>query len=94
MRSFILHRNLCIVILVLLFIINAMIDGSGWFFWLALTWVMLIVIHFCIVKSIDVDEDWADERARDLRIKSYDYKHIAAIRNSYIKLRRGNEIDR
>lgn len=88
MQYFILHRNIAIVSLLLLFFADWIVDGSGWFFWLALSWIMALVIHFCIVKSIMVDEDWADERARDLRIKSYDYKHIHAIRDRYIKPRR------
>ena len=88
MRYFALHRTLFLVCLSVLFAVNWLIEDSGWFFWLALVWVMGLVIHFCIVKSIDVDEDWADERAMDLRTKSYDLKHINAIRGRYIKPRR------
>ena len=88
MRSFILHRSISIALLLILALINWIVSGTGWFFWIAITWVMILVIHFCIVRSIDVDEDWADERARDLRLKSYDYRHIDAIRSSYIKPRK------
>lgn len=59
--------------------------SAGWFFWLGLAWSMLWVAHYCIVKSVYVDEDWVEERARDLRFKSYDLGHINKIRGHYIK---------
>ncbi len=59
--------------------------SAYWFYWLGLAGCMSWVFHYCVVKSVYVDEDWADERARDLRLKSYDLGHIGKIRGHYIK---------
>lgn len=81
------HRIVLIVAIAVLFLINWLSTGSGWFFWTCLIWGVLFAVHYFLVKSINVDEDWADDRAFDLREKSYDLRHIRDIRRSYIKPR-------
>lgn len=59
-------------------------ESGQWLFWLALGWGAVLLIHQLIVKSFSVDEDWAYGRAHDLRQKSYDHRHMNAIRGHYI----------
>jgi hypothetical protein len=86
-KSLYWHRIVLIGGLIILFLINRLTAGSGWFFWVCLAWSVIFAVHFFVVKSINVDEDWADDRAYELREKSYDLKHIRDIRKSYIKPR-------
>jgi hypothetical protein len=81
------HRSVLIVGLAALLLLTWLITASGWLFWVCLSWGMIFAIHYFLVKSINVDEDWADDRAYDLREKSYDLRHIRDIRRSYIKPR-------
>ena len=38
------------------------------------------MLHYMLAKASTVDERWAEERARELTIKSYDRSHIESIR--------------
>ena len=83
-RSLFWHRILFIVGLATLFLINWLTSSSGWFFWTFIGWGVVFTLHYFIVKSITMDEDWAYDRTADLRQKSYDWRHISDIRSSYI----------
>lgn len=83
------HGAVMALALAVLFLFNRAYPGSGWYFWLALAWAVALLIHFLLVKSLYADEEWASDRANDLRLKSYDHKHINAIRKHYIKPRAG-----
>lgn len=83
-RSLYWHRIVFIAGIVLLFLVDWWLASSGWLFWVLISWVCLFALHYSVVKSISVDEDWAYDRTYDLRQKSYDHKHIHSIRSSYI----------
>lgn len=57
-------------------------------FWILAGWAVPLAVHFFYVKSVGVNDEWADERAKDLRLKSYDYGHIKQIQESYDKTRK------
>ena len=42
-------------------------------------WGIVFLVHYLFVRSIHVEDDWVDERAADLRMKSYDFDHIHTI---------------
>ena len=55
--------------------------GSGWWtFWPLAAWGVLLGVHYLVHKARTVDDAWVDERAADLRSKSYDAGHIDAIK--------------
>ena len=56
-------------------------DGTSWFL---IGWTVLIGAHFLTTKTLNVDDDWGESRAYDLRQKTYDHKHINQIVDSAV----------
>lgn len=60
---------------------------GGWFmepaapfyFWLPGIWFFAAAIHFFVVSSLTVDEDWAVAKSREMRAKSVDFSHMSSI---------------
>ena len=69
---------------------NAALVGANWlsgepwwFFWPLAAWGLALAVHYFVYKARKVDERWAQERAADLRSKSYDANHIDSIAERY-----------
>ena len=62
---------------------NWLTGGPWWFFWLLAPWGVALAVHFLVYKARTVNERWAQERAADLRSKSYDASHIDSIAERY-----------
>ena len=73
------HRLAYVVSCVLVVLVNILLSGAGWLFWVLFAWGIVFAVHFFFVKSISVDDDWVDERTQDLRERSYDLGHIEDI---------------
>lgn len=58
--------------------------GSGGTSWFLIAWTALIGGHFLVTKALNVDDDWGESRAFDLRQKTYDHKHIEQIVDSAV----------
>ena len=54
-----------------------------WAFWPLLTTGFLLALHFFAYKSFSVDDVWADERAQELNLKSYDRSHIEDLKSRF-----------
>lgn len=51
--------------------------GAGWnTFAPVLGWSMLFGLHFALARSLAADDDWAEARTADLRLRAYDQGHI------------------
>ena len=63
----------------------ALISGSApsWLLWSMCGWSLALLAHWLYVKSISVDEAWAERRALEVQYKSYDFGHIQQIKASY-----------
>ena len=64
-------------------LINAFTRGSWWAFWPLIVTGFMLAVHYFLYKSIDVDESWAEERAQELNLKSYDRGHIEDLKARY-----------
>ena len=53
-------------------------------YWPAIGWSVVLVVHFLIAKTLNVDDDWGEARAYDLRQKTYDHKHINQVVDSAV----------
>ena len=73
------HRRAYIVACILVVLLHLLLSGVGWLFWVLAAWGVVFAIHFFVVKSLAVDDDWVDERTQDLRDRSYDLGHIEDI---------------
>jgi hypothetical protein len=56
-----------------------------WLFWPVMVWTVLFLVHFLVLKSLDVDGDWVAERTEKTALKAFDISHIESIRESYEK---------
>jgi len=58
---------------------NALTGSPWWSFWPIAAWSVVFGVHYLVYKARTTDERWAEERAADLRSKSYDAGHIDTI---------------
>ncbi len=70
---------------VLLALTQALRSIEWWFFWPLIVWTVLFLLHFLVVKSLDVDSDWVAERTEKTAMKAFDISHIESIREDYEK---------
>ena len=66
-----------------LWLIDRLTPGTQWFYWPLAIWGVGLAAHYLFVKSMSIDESWAEERTAQLRQKSYDLGHIEAIEKAY-----------
>jgi 2TM domain len=66
-------------------IANLATGKPWWAFWPLLATGFLLALHFFAYKSFSVDDVWADERAQELNLKSYDRSHIEDLKSRYDK---------
>ncbi len=67
----------------LLFLIDLLTPGSWWFFWPMFGWGVGVAMHWLYVKSVNIDDQWAERRTEDVRLKAYDVGHIDDIGKRY-----------
>ena len=63
--------------------VNWLAGGHWWSFWPLAAWGVALAAHYLVFKSRTADERWAQERAADLRSKSYDASHMDSIAERY-----------
>ncbi len=59
-----------------LFLIDLLTPGSWWFLWPMFGWGVAVAAHWLYVKSVHIDDDWAQRRTEDIRLQAYDLGHI------------------
>ncbi len=60
--------------------VNVYQGAPWWAVWPLVVWGLLVTVHFLYYRAISVDDAWVEERALDLRSRSYDVSHIDDIR--------------
>ncbi len=65
-----------VIVAAVLLVANVLIGGGAWSFWPLFVWGTLLALHFFCTKSLEVDDGWVEERADELRYRSYDQGHI------------------
>jgi hypothetical protein len=65
--------------------ILALISGGLWLFWPLMIWTILFLIHFLVVKSLNIDGAWVAARTEKTAMKAFDISHIETIREKYEK---------
>ena len=74
-RHMLAYAAVCAILIVT----NIALGGGWWSFWPLFVWGLVLALHFLYVRSVDVDERWAQERTEDLHVRSYDLGHIEDI---------------
>lgn len=78
-----IHRRAFTGAAVIALVAAVAVDGSGRFVWPFLIWGFALFLHYMYVRSLDVDEDWASNRAADVSHHAYDSGHIDITRKRY-----------
>ena len=81
--AFRVHGVVYVCVNVALFVLDWIVGGAWWFHFSALIWGFLLIVHFLVVKTFSVDENWAAARSAKLRYDSYDVGHIIQISDDY-----------
>ena len=79
-RAFRWHLLAYLLVNIGLTAVNAYLGAPWWAVWPLVLWGLLVMLHFLIYRATSVDDAWVEERALDLRSKSYDVSHIDDIR--------------
>ncbi len=62
-----------------LFLIDLLTPGPWWFLWPIFGWGVAVAAHWLYVKSVHIDEVWAQQRTEDIRLQAHDLGHIEDI---------------
>ena len=62
-----------------LFLIDLLTLGPWWFLWPMLGWGVALAAHWLYVKSVNIDDDWAQRRTEDIRLQAHDLGHMEDI---------------
>lgn len=78
-----LHRRVFAGGAVIALLAAVVAEDGGRFVWPILVWGFVLFLHFMYVRSHNVDDDWASNRAADVTQHAYDSGHIDIIRKRY-----------
>jgi len=62
---------------------NVITGPPWWSFWPLLGTAFLLALHYFAYKAVTADERWANDRAEELNLKSYDRSHIEDLKARY-----------
>ncbi len=62
-----------------LFLIDLLTPGPWWSLWPMFGWGVALAAHWLYVKSVHIDEVWAQQRTEDIRLQAHDLGHIEDI---------------
>lgn len=82
-RSLQIHLRVYAAVAALFVIGNLVMADGAWFLWPVLAWGFFVFLHYMYVKSLTIDNRWAQRRARDVTETAYDAGHIDDIRKRY-----------
>ena len=75
------HLMVFLAALAIVLVLNLGLGAGLPLFWLFAAWSVVLAIHFFIASSKDVREEWFEDKAEELRSRSYDFEHIRDIRD-------------
>jgi hypothetical protein len=82
-RAFPWHVRIFLAVNVILGIANAATGGPWWAFWPLLITAVALGVHYLFRKAAAADERWAEQRAEELNLKSYDRSQIENLKARY-----------
>ncbi|MGE0851734.1 MAG: 2TM domain-containing protein [Hyphomicrobiaceae bacterium] len=77
------HAQVFVAINAALTLLNIIAGGPWWAFWPLLVTGFLLGAHYLVYKGLTANEQWAEERAEELNLKSYDRSHIEDLKTRY-----------
>ncbi len=76
------HAYALTLVLVPVWVIDFFVPGGWSSFWVTLLWFVAFAGHYFFVRALGTSDAWARDRALDLKVKSYDERHIQEIEKS------------
>jgi hypothetical protein len=62
---------------------NVVAGPPWWALWPLVATAFLLAVHYFLCQALAADERWAEERALELNLKSYDRSHIEDIKSRH-----------
>ena len=82
-RYFRLHCRVYLAALALLVVTKLFLVDGWWPIGVGAVWGFALLVHYLVVKSASIDDDWADRRADAVTDKAYDAGHMSDIRDRH-----------
>ena len=82
-RVFPWHMGAFLVGNLLLQGVNWLVGGSWWALCLLVATALVLTVHYLFYKTATASERWAQARAEELNLKSYDRSHIEDLKSRY-----------
>ena len=76
------HAYALSLVLVPVWVIDFFVPGGWSSFWLTMLWFMVFAGHYFFLRALASSDDWANDRALELKVRSYDVRHIQEIERS------------
>lgn len=64
-----------------------------WFFWPLFIWSILFTLHVMVMRTIDIDDKWIEERSDLIADNALDLSQVEAIRKHASKTTYGDAYD-
>ncbi len=79
------HTLVYATVICALFLIDLLTPGPWWFLWPMIVWGVALAAYWLYLKSVYIDEIWAQQRTEDIRLQAHDLGHIEDIQMRYEK---------
>ena len=80
-----LHKRIYLSVMAITVLSQIIWPTAWWFFWPLIIWTMAFGLHFMVIRTLDVQDDWVEERTDQISENAFDFSHIATIRKQMSK---------
>jgi hypothetical protein len=79
--------------MILIVISQVIWPTTWWFFWPLLIWSVLFTLHIMVMRTIDIDDAWVEERSNKIADNALDLSQVEAIRKQVSRTTYGEAYD-
>ena len=85
-RYFRIHLRVYLAGVAVLILMKLLLVDGWWPIGAGAVWGFGLLVHYMVVKSANIDDDWADRRADAVTDKAYDAGHMSDIRDRHARI--------
>ena len=78
------HLSLYLTALILWILATLLVFTDWSAFWPMISWSLVIMVHYLVVRSITIDPEWIEKRTEQVTDDAKDTSHIENIRDHYV----------
>ncbi|MDE0991647.1 MAG: hypothetical protein OSA23_00470 [Rhodospirillales bacterium] len=88
-----MHKRIYTTVMILIIISQIIWPTTWWFFWPLLIWSVLFTLHIMVMRTIDIDDAWVEERSNKIADNALDLSQVEAIRKQVSRTTYGEAYD-